>query len=75
MPGTYSHRNWHDACMASRFRKAVAKIEIEHNGQKVKAQVVKPLHGDGWLVYHETGVRIRKATTSEIDSRTKWDDF
>lgn len=75
MPGTYGYKNWYDACMESRYRKAVANIDIEHKGKRVAAQVVKPLNGDGWIVYKDTGIRIRQASPKEIDSRTKWDDF
>lgn len=76
MPGKWNYRDWEEAAKASPSRKAVAKIDIEKpDGSKMKAEIVKPLHGDGWIHYENSGIKIRKATAREVDSRSRWDDY
>lgn len=75
MPGKWKYKSFEEAANASSSKKAIAKIEIEHKGRRVRAELVKPLHRDGYIVYEGTGIAIRPATSSEVDSRPRWDDF
>lgn len=66
------YSDWEAACRANRFQKAVATTEIEHKGKMQKVDVIKPLHGDAVICWANTGVRIRMATTKEVDSLRRW---
>lgn len=69
-------RDWEEACRDIHFERAVSDPqEIAHNGKAIRAEIVKPLRGDGWWVYAKTGIRIRKATASEVDSAKGWKGF
>ena len=67
-----TYRDWEAAAKASRFRKAVATFTLVDGSKKRKVDVIKPLNGDGWLVFASTGYPIRKATTREIDAQKRW---
>lgn len=58
-----------------KFGKAVRTDHIEHKGVVRKADLVKPLYGDGYWYYANTGVKIRKATAAEIDGDWPWRTF
>lgn len=76
MPGRYEYSSFEEACHASKTNKAIGKIRITINNQPVSAEIVKPLTGDGWVVWEGCpGAKIRWATSREIDSIKKWDDF
>ena len=66
-------RDWEAAAKASPFGKAVGKdLIIEQKGSRMEAEVIKPLFGDALIVWKGTGIKIRSATTREIDSIKKW---
>ena len=76
MPGTWRYDNFEDACRASSSNKAIGEIMIEHEGKKFVAEIIKPLRGNGRIVYRNyPGITIREATTAEVDRVTRWDDF
>lgn len=63
---------WEEIAKRDKFGKAVRTCVIEHKGKLVKADIVKPLHGDGIACYAGTGIAIRKAESKEIDGHTDW---
>jgi len=65
--------NLEEACENSRYRRAVGRLgKIRHNGNDIPVEVVKYHGGDGFIVFSGTGVKVRRATTSEIDSVKVW---
>lgn len=69
-------RAFEEAARASRFEKAVSAPRlIKHNGKQIRAEIVKPLQGDGYWHWEGTGIRIRQAKSSEIDHMTSWKPY
>jgi hypothetical protein len=65
--------NFEDACGESPFDKSVSNsFPCEVDGKLKTVEIIKPRHGDGHLVYKGTGVRIRKATSREIEGVMYW---
>lgn len=65
--------NFYDACDESPFDKSCSSsFPADVGGKVVSVEIIKPRNGDGWLVYKGTGVRIRKATSREIEGATYW---
>jgi hypothetical protein len=66
--------NWEDAAKASKWKQAVsAEQTIEHEGKRVRAELVKKVGKDGfWTHAGFNVVPLRKATASEIDSIRRW---
>lgn len=75
MPGKWRYKDWQEAAEASPHKKAIAKITIEHKGRSVKAEVIKPLKGDAMINFEGSGIAIRQATSREVDTRPRWDDY
>jgi len=75
MTGRFDKPDFYSACDASLYNKAVSKIDIEYKGNRIRAEIVKPRNGDGWIHFEQSGIRIRKATSKEIDSRKRWDPY
>jgi len=71
-PELRRYPDWEAACRHSRTGRAVAEIWIEHKGEWIRAEVVKPRFGDGTIHYYHSGLVIRKATSREIDCITTW---
>jgi hypothetical protein len=66
-------KDFEPACEESVFDKAVSNsFPVPLNGKTVSVEIIKPLHGDGYIQYKGTGIRIRKATAREIDGVTYW---
>lgn len=64
--------NWEDAAKMCKYGKAVGRFRAEVDGRIQPVDLVKPLGRDGVVCYEGTGVVIRRATTREIDSITRW---
>ena len=76
MPGKWKYDNFDDACRASPSNKAIGFIRIEHEGKRIDAELIKPIRGNGVIVYKDhPGIPIRPATSREVDSIRRWDDF
>jgi hypothetical protein len=68
--------DWEDACRASPHRKAVsASGRVRYNGKYIRAEITKPLHGDGTVSFPGFGIPLRKATPAEVDSVRIWKPF
>lgn len=69
-------RAFEEAARSSRFEKAVSPpVVIEHKGKKVRAELIKGLRGDGYWHWEGSGIRIRKATSQEIDRVSRWKPY
>ena len=64
--------DWEEAAKKSKWSVAIGRIIIEHKGRRLRAEVLKPLHGDGIICYYHSRVKIRDATAREIDSIKRW---
>jgi hypothetical protein len=66
-------KSWEDACRESPMNKAVGDIMYNHkDGSMRNGQIVKPMYGQPILCYDNTLVKIRNATTREVDSVYQW---
>lgn len=69
-------KTFEESCSLSKEKKAVAgPLLLRHNGKMIRAELIKPMEGDGTWVYANTGIPIRKATKQEIDTRRTWRPF
>lgn len=66
------YKDWEEAARHGKWRMAVGQLVIEHKGKPLAVEVIKPLTRDGFLVFKGTFVKIRQATTKEIDSVKRW---
>lgn len=66
------YRDWEEAAEQSLTARAVATTCVEHDGQMLKAEIIKAKGRDGIVNFHHTCVPIRKATAKEIDDIKKW---
>ena len=66
------YRDWEEAAKLSKHRKAIATLKVVHKNKRRRVDLIKPLHGDGEIVWEGTSIPIRKATTKEIDAQTRW---
>lgn len=74
------YANWHDACKASRFEKAITRvpttIRIPRGTYRVK--IIKPLRADPYAVYATAeGIRVHdwKPSNSQVDGIRQWRAF
>jgi len=74
-PHLQTYSNWEEACGVSKWGKAVGQIQIDHRGALQRVEIIKPRHGDAMITYYHSGLEIRKATTQEVDSCTKWKPY
>ncbi len=68
-------RDWEEAAKGSKFGKAVGSITIEHKDKRMRADIVKPLNGDGTIYWEGVAIPIRRATSREVDSCRTWRAF
>jgi hypothetical protein len=67
--------DWEEAARRSNFEKAVsAPFRIEYHGRQIKAEIIKPLCGDAYIVQASSGFQLfdRRPTTAEIDAVRHW---
>lgn len=71
------YRDWEEPARADRSDKAVsAPFRMRLSGGKVvKAEIVKPLHGDGMIYYAGSKYPIRRAKPAEVDRIRRWKTF
>lgn len=74
---TQDYGNWHDACKASRFEKAIGKtvIDVVLPRGRFKVRIVKPLRGQPIAVYHTAqGITVHdwKPSTAAVDRERYW---
>lgn len=68
-------QDWEEAARLSRYSTAVAKFPRkvqDRNGEWVIVDIVKKAHRNGYLVYKQTMLKVRDATTKEVDQTTGW---
>jgi hypothetical protein len=69
------YNSFEDACRYGKYYKAVGEITVFHDGKERRMDIIKPLQGDGNLVYKGTTLVARKATTREVDSVRRWKPY
>lgn len=79
------YEDWQPAAEASKQRKAVSRrlsvplySKTHEKPMMYDVEIVKPLHGDPWMIYAKTGLKVmdgarpRKVTAQECDSAGPW---
>jgi hypothetical protein len=69
------YESWEEAASlpSNKSQRAVARTTLRINGIDVKVDVIKPLHGDPWYVFRNTGLKIsQKVDRSVVDSIRRW---
>ena len=77
--------DWQPAADASKQRKAVSRIlsiplysKENDKPMMYDVEIIKPLHGDPWMIYKSTGIKVmdgakpRKVTAKECDAAGPW---
>lgn len=70
--GVVFYDSWDEAARASKWDKAIGSLYIEHNGRRFEAEIVKTRHGEAEIFYKGCNIKIRKATSREVDSARRW---
>lgn len=70
------YQDWEEAAKKSKSMRAVSDVMMilgEGGGPPIGAELIKPLHGDGYWTYAgANGVVIRKARTEDVDAVKRW---
>lgn len=73
--------DWEAAAKASKSRKAISAgftQRIPNDGRYLKCAIIKPLHGDPYVVYyHSPGLKVvgLKASAKDVDQVKTWYAF
>lgn len=74
-PSNQTYRDWEEAALAGKFRRAVSEAVpvLLSTGKTVECEIIKSIGGDAWWTYAgANGVKIQKATTAEVDRMRRW---
>ena len=75
------YADWEDAAKKGRSMKALSDpfdYIVPGENRVLKVAIVKPLHGDPYLVYNSAiGIRVRnvKVTARQVDAVRRWTGF
>jgi hypothetical protein len=75
--------DWQEPAEKCKMRRAISRpmdILIYSKTRKMteirRVQIIKPLHGDPWMVYANTGIKIpQKVTAKTCDSIRHWKEY
>lgn len=70
--GTTFYDSLDEACNASKWGIAIGRLYVEHKGQRIEAEIRKRAGGNAWIQFKGSAIRIRKATSREVDSVRRW---